>query len=64
MSKEGIRLFASVLNTAQHVRGEIFTQSTTKGRIDKVDIRLAHLLDIMKDSIKDEFCKLTTGGFK
>jgi hypothetical protein len=60
MSKRGIHIFAKVLETAQTSRDELFRLATAKvGELDKTDICLAQLLDKMKDSIKEEFYKLT-----
>jgi len=59
VSNEGIRLFASVLSTAQETRNTLLRMGTKPKNLDKEDIRLGHLLDEMKDSIKEKFSKIT-----
>jgi len=64
MSMKGIRTFAGVMSIMQQARGELLEMATRNSSItgsvsDKQDIRLAQLLDDMKDSVKDEFCKMT-----
>lgn len=58
MSDAGIKLFASVLTTAQQTRYELIKMGT-KEPIDQEDIRLGHLLDEMKDAIKEKFYRIT-----
>lgn len=58
MSDEGIKIFASVLTIAQQARYELIKMGT-EDPIDKEDIRLGHLLDEMKDSVKEKFYKIT-----
>jgi hypothetical protein len=52
MSKAGIRLFADALQCMQQTRLELLMG-------DPQDIRLGQLLDIAKDAVKHEFCKIT-----
>lgn len=58
MSVKGVALFASVLNVAQQTRYELIKMGSESSPADQEDIRLGHLLDEMKDSIKDKFCEI------
>ena len=53
MSKEGMKLFAAVLSQMQETRVALL------GSKDNKDIRLGQLLEKMKESVKEEFCKIT-----
>ena len=55
MSKEGIKEFSNVLFVMQNTRYKLL-----KNNKDKIDIRLAQMLEEMKELIKNEFIKLTT----
>jgi len=57
MSKEGIKLFAKTLSDMQEARHELLMG-------DNQDICLGQLLDDAKDSVKDQFCKITLGKVK
>lgn len=59
MSKEGLMLFASVLENAQETRVRLLNLAKKSSPVDKKDVRLSQMLDEMKDTVKDEFCKLT-----
>jgi len=62
VSDKGIRIFASVLDTAQQANYKLIKMGTSSTKIseeDKEDIRLGHLLDEMKDAVKEKFYKIT-----
>ena len=58
MSFNGIYVFANVLSDMQTARDRLL-QSGCKGPVDKQDIRLAQMLDDMKDTVKEEFTRVT-----
>ena len=64
MSAKGIKRFAEALSYLQIARGELMTLATgERGKhrepIDKVDLRLAQMLDEAKDAVKSEFARIT-----
>lgn len=54
MSKWGIKKFASVLSDMQEARLDLLNEGK-----DTQDIRLGQLLDVAKDAVKHQFCKIT-----
>lgn len=65
MSIKGIKRFAEAMSYLQTTRGELMTLATGKRgkpqEIDKVDLRLAQMLDEAKDAVKGEFARITVG---
>ena len=55
MSINGIKKFAGILSYMQETRNELLAG-------DNQDIRLGQMLEEMKSSKSDEFCKLTIAG--
>ena len=58
MSIKGIKKFANVLHIMQTTRQE-FLRDATVGKKDIQDMKLARLLDDMKDLVKDNFANIT-----
>ena len=62
MSKKGIKRFAKILSDMQVARYEILQLATKQDISTKSaqqDIRLSHLCEDMKDSVKNEFIRIT-----
>lgn len=59
MSMKGIKKVAAIFEAMQSTRQELIRMGST-GRIDQQDIRLAHVLEEMKDAGKVKFGKITT----
>jgi len=61
MRKQGIEIVAETLSVVQQRSGELMRLGCSQPDTlsGQQDIRLAHLLDQMKDCIKEDFCKET-----
>lgn len=63
MSMEGLKLFGQSLFELQSTRNKLLHRCTMAPTVDKTDMRLAQMLDEMKDGVKEEFARLTLSGF-
>ncbi len=60
MSKTGIEKMATVFTLMQRIRNELLRISFSKGKlVDRQNLLLAQLLLTGKDSMKEEFAKIT-----
>lgn len=67
MSVKGVKIFSKILSNMQEARIELISMASkdmaSKGAVSigaHQDLRLCKLLDEMKDTIKSEFCEITS----
>ena len=61
MSQVGIEIFSRVLTMAQQSRDQLLKLGS-RPTINHQDLMLGHLLDEMKDAIKEKFYRITIEG--